>query len=183
MHPSRGSRRAQAKAIGECGFEARTHHFTDQRRRRVVAAAGPAFIGIHHPFEHATEHVRRDELAGVVLAHREMEALEQIVECGAPIAVAPDRGAVLSLEWRRFEQPAVEKWDAAERACGSSAPRGKAIEGAEAERVQKGAIDRKSTRLNSSHSQISYAVFCLKQKKKHSCDDRSTTAARDASAR
>src|SRR2546430_12203740 len=25
--------------------------------------------------------------------------------------------------------------------------------------------DRKSTRLNSSHSQISYAVFCLKQKK------------------
>src|SRR2546430_17395469 len=27
--------------------------------------------------------------------------------------------------------------------------------------------DRKSTRLNSSHSQISYAVFCLKKKKKH----------------
>src|SRR2546430_16359903 len=26
------------------------------------------------------------------------------------------------------------------------------------------AIDRKSTRLNSSHSQISYAVFCLKKK-------------------
>src|SRR2546430_12463426 len=32
--------------------------------------------------------------------------------------------------------------------------------------------DRKSTRLNSSHSQISYAVFCLKKKKKkpkHTC--------------
>src|SRR2546427_9552153 len=27
-------------------------------------------------------------------------------------------------------------------------------------------VDRKSTRLNSSHSQISYAVFCLKKKKK-----------------
>src|SRR5689334_23407927 len=27
-------------------------------------------------------------------------------------------------------------------------------------------IDRKSTRLNSSHSSISYAVFCLKKKKK-----------------
>src|SRR2546430_4360271 len=26
-------------------------------------------------------------------------------------------------------------------------------------------LDRKSTRLNSSHSQISYAVFCLKKKK------------------
>src|SRR2546430_7822985 len=30
--------------------------------------------------------------------------------------------------------------------------------------------DRKSTRLNSSHSQISYAVFCLKKKKKTKSD-------------
>src|SRR5258708_21949323 len=29
------------------------------------------------------------------------------------------------------------------------------------------ALDRKSTRLNSSHQIISYAVFCLKKKKKH----------------
>src|SRR6266567_7575970 len=34
------------------------------------------------------------------------------------------------------------------------------------EPVRAGALDRKSTRLNSSHSQISYAVFCLKKKKK-----------------
>src|SRR5438309_8273277 len=34
--------------------------------------------------------------------------------------------------------------------------------------LQRGEIrrDRKSTRLNSSHSSISYAVFCLKKKKK-----------------
>src|SRR5205085_12682988 len=32
--------------------------------------------------------------------------------------------------------------------------------------VQRPDSDRKSTRLNSSHSQISYAVFCLKKKKK-----------------
>src|SRR5688572_32069237 len=39
-------------------------------------------------------------------------------------------------------------------------------------------LDRKSTRLNSSHSQISYAVFCLKKKKekehmllKHASDE------------
>src|SRR2546427_2307730 len=32
--------------------------------------------------------------------------------------------------------------------------------------VQEALTDRKSTRLNSSHSQISYAVFCLKKKKK-----------------
>src|SRR2546430_7557649 len=31
--------------------------------------------------------------------------------------------------------------------------------------IVKERIDRKSTRLNSSHSQISYAVFCLKKKK------------------
>src|SRR2546421_8102044 len=31
-----------------------------------------------------------------------------------------------------------------------------------------GGRDRKSTRLNSSHDQISYAVFCLKKKKQHS---------------
>src|SRR5256886_12533666 len=33
--------------------------------------------------------------------------------------------------------------------------------------------DRKSTRLNSSHSQISYAVFCLKKKKKPATRSRS----------
>src|SRR2546427_8970276 len=41
-----------------------------------------------------------------------------------------------------------------------------------------GQADRKSTRLNSSHSQISYAVFCLKKKKKnikHRCTGDRTT--------
>src|SRR3712207_7355008 len=33
---------------------------------------------------------------------------------------------------------------------------------------QEDARDRKSTRLNSSHANISYAVFCLKKKKKSS---------------
>src|SRR2546430_10262767 len=38
------------------------------------------------------------------------------------------------------------------------------------------AEDRKSTRLNSSHSQISYAVFCLKKKKRtHETADRFIT--------
>src|SRR2546427_9441032 len=50
--------------------------------------------------------------------------------------------------------------------------RGHGVHGARAD-AQRGAradvrgpADRKSTRLNSSHSQISYAVFCLKKKKK-----------------
>src|SRR2546427_5723518 len=33
------------------------------------------------------------------------------------------------------------------------------------EKAEPDELDRKSTRLNSSHSQISYAVFCLKKKK------------------
>src|SRR2546430_12275981 len=39
--------------------------------------------------------------------------------------------------------------------------------GAQVEAWRK--ADRKSTRLNSSHSQISYAVFCLKKKKRDTC--------------
>src|SRR3989442_11595788 len=36
-----------------------------------------------------------------------------------------------------------------------------------AEAIAMAEADRKSTRLNSSHVRISYAVFCLKKKKKH----------------
>src|SRR3712207_8293396 len=32
-------------------------------------------------------------------------------------------------------------------------------------------LDRKSTRLNSSHANISYAVFCLKKKNKHRSEE------------
>src|SRR5690348_17618737 len=35
------------------------------------------------------------------------------------------------------------------------------------ETVRRRKLDRKSTRLNSSHPSISYAVFCLKKKKKN----------------
>src|SRR5438445_1869165 len=37
------------------------------------------------------------------------------------------------------------------------------------------AEDRKSTRLNSSHANISYAVFCLKKKKKQQADSKKGT--------
>src|SRR3712207_7575800 len=38
--------------------------------------------------------------------------------------------------------------------------------GAEVQQEEPAGQDRKSTRLNSSHANISYAVFCLKKKKK-----------------
>src|SRR2546429_5968489 len=53
-----------------------------------------------------------------------------------------------------FRSPSSRSGDADERAFAHD--RGDAME------------DRKSTRLNSSHGYISYAVFCLKKKKKNS---------------
>src|SRR3954449_1587614 len=41
--------------------------------------------------------------------------------------------------------------------------------------VQTCALDRKSTRLNSSHTLISYAVFCLKKKKTYTCHSRTAS--------
>src|SRR2546430_8506588 len=46
-------------------------------------------------------------------------------------------------------------------------------------RLGRQQVDRKSTRLNSSHSQISYAVFCLKKKK--TLKSRSTAISRHLS--
>src|SRR5260221_9171247 len=40
------------------------------------------------------------------------------------------------------------------------------VPGVGSDRLAKELVDRKSTRLNSSHTVISYAVFCLKKKKK-----------------
>src|SRR2546427_3477871 len=48
--------------------------------------------------------------------------------------------------------------------CGAPGPRGEGSSG-------EGHGDRKSTRLNSSHSQISYAVFCLKKKRSYNVFD------------
>src|SRR5256886_10071260 len=50
---------------------------------------------------------------------------------------------------------------------GARAPVEIELDGAEharGRRLGEGLLDRKSTRLNSSHSQISYAVFCLEKK-------------------
>src|SRR2546421_4068898 len=49
--------------------------------------------------------------------------------------------------------------------------------------AEDGIRDRKSTRLNSCHDQISYAVFCLKKKKKPKCSFASRRAASTSSAR
>src|SRR5688572_21836184 len=70
----------------------------------------------------------------------------QSADCPWVHAPARNRGAIVA--WRN------------PRSTGPAAPHRK-----RAAVAHRG--DRKSTRLNSSHSQISYAVFCLKKKKKN----------------
>src|SRR2546430_7529827 len=50
-------------------------------------------------------------------------------------------------------------------ACGAARRRARSTRRPDEARALSPSRDRKSTRLNSSHSQISYAVFCLKKKK------------------
>src|SRR2546430_6700980 len=64
---------------------------------------------------------------------------------------------------RHAERTAVTGDDLADLAVAPDAQRLALEHHAQAE---VGRQDRKSTRLNSSHSQISYAVFCLKKKNK-----------------
>src|SRR2546430_3608983 len=52
------------------------------------------------------------------------------------------------------------------RGCGEGGAARELLPAGAVRAVRPAGGDRKSTRLNSSHSQISYAVFCLKKKKK-----------------
>src|SRR2546430_7803824 len=61
-------------------------------------------------------------------------------------------------------------WNGRTRGDAREAPAGTKDREALQRDVSAHGVDRKSTRLNSSHSQISYAVFCLKKKKnEHPC--------------
>src|SRR2546427_4791619 len=76
---------------------------------------------------------------------------------------SPDRKADHAVDGRLTR--AHRQWDHARLSPGTR----QAGSGAHHER------DRKSTRLNSSHSQISYAVFCLKKKKNNKKKETYTT--------
>src|SRR2546430_5543729 len=80
--------------------------------------------------------------------------------CALPISKALSRTAVVlprGIPSSLFRMVASDR--ASGPTCEAAAPR--------ASEVWRESRDRKSTRLNSSHSQISYAVFCLKKKKQH----------------
>src|SRR2546422_7683579 len=89
----------------------------------------------------------RDGRAGALVetAHR--------VDVGDPQRVAHEGGAFGTVEGDATTPPGHEG-ERIHRAVGTD-PADEAV-----------VVDRKSTRLNSSHGYISYAVFCLKKKKK-----------------
>src|SRR5688572_31965834 len=60
-----------------------------------------------------------------------------------------------------FPPPSLLFWDTNRHHAGI---RASLITSIDCNSTQRLFLDRKSTRLNSSHSQISYAVFCLKKK-------------------
>ena len=99
---------------------------------------------------------------GAVSVGQRGEALAEIgelVEAGC-VAISDDGYPVASAQLMRkaleysqmFDIPVIDHCEEVSMTCGSV--------------MHEGAVsDRKSTRLNSSHKPISYAVFCLKKKK------------------
>src|SRR5690606_3838654 len=97
---------------------------------------------------------RRDEVIRYVQARYGYEQVAQIITFGKlqARAVLRDVGRVLQMPYGQVD-----------RLC-KMVPNNPANPVTLAEAIQ-GEPDRKSTRLNSSHVKISYAVFCLKKKK------------------
>src|SRR2546422_5430806 len=96
--------------------------------------------------------IPREDLPGLPGLERQRERL------AVPLAMLHRRDAVAQADVHR----------AAQRQAGHESPAADAVEhgvlfGDTERRIGGG--DRKSTRLNSSHGYISYAVFCLKKKK------------------
>src|SRR5207253_6384312 len=96
--------------------------------------------------------VRR--FADSYVLENERQALQAHAVMYRDLLALLDREALLALSVRALEIVCDEP-----RAQGRSKPRPMA-------RREAALLDRKSTRLNSSHVAISYAVFCLKKKKK-----------------
>src|SRR5256886_11404456 len=86
--------------------------------------------------------------------------IEQLLsEAGVPSAARPAGKPAIVPEARKAEGSSVPRPGFVSPFAADSARKSKTELSSEAN------ADRKSTRLNSSHSQISYAVFCLKKKK------------------
>src|SRR3712207_6900401 len=85
-----------------------------------------------------------------------------------PISRCSENRGGLMAEQRRSTLPQRPKGKSAQERSAEFDEKQAQLKAEAAERRKAAAEkDRKSTRLNSSHANISYAVFCLKKKKKH----------------
>src|SRR2546430_4322309 len=80
---------------------------------------------------------------------------------GSLRATRPDDLAVLAIKEALARVPGLDAKEIDDVILGCAMPEGE--QGMNVARIAalRAGLDRKSTRLNSSHSQISYAVFCL----------------------
>src|SRR2546422_8404966 len=83
----------------------------------------------------------------------------------SPVKTSPHSSAVATI-WGYFRQHRFRAFSKGFGLSISTLKVGTALAGRSA--FVSGRVDRKSTRLNSSHGYISYAVFCLKKKKYNS---------------
>src|SRR3712207_7561564 len=79
------------------------------------------------------------------------------------VHAAVDRRDPLQVRGRDLDRADLAAGDEPGEVGGAAA--GEGVRHAQASSVRIRGTDRKSTRLNSSHANISYAVFCLKKKK------------------
>src|SRR2546430_1879087 len=136
------------------------------RRQRAIPACPARGVGWA-----AIAGARWAEAAASIEVARESAGADaaQIDACAAQVAAGrgrleeADRLARAAL--RAAEGSHGGQWVQPEVACEALEVIGRVARQRDLEAAERAFADRKSTRLNSSHSQISYAVFCLKKKK------------------
>src|SRR2546427_275595 len=131
-------------------------------RRRVSRAACVPATAMHTASPRSTARGRRCRAS---TAHKPTQhaAATRPHSPGAPMPTVSRRSLVASGAGRSSRARWIMRSRGASRAATAHAAA--ALPSAPARYSVAPTLDRKSTRLNSSHSQISYAVFCLKKKK------------------
>ena len=92
-----------------------------------------------------------------------MRTMQQVAKAVSTAFDGIDYNLILNNGFNAGQEIAHVHFHVLPRAKGSPRPFREHVQYAEGEMQE---VDRKSTRLNSSHALISYAVFCLKKKKK-----------------
>src|SRR5690242_724691 len=156
-------------------LRARCHVKPGTGRARSQSSAPASHLGQHPPPEPASRRcppARPGHPAGTLTPGLPVD--------GAPfdVAIDPDGTAYITcVRAARLERVALEPFRSVGCVSTGPVPTRIVFNGA-------GTLDRKSTRLNSSHMSISYAVFCLKKKKQtiHEARTRSEGVMRRTSA-